>query len=239
MSAACGAAGCPPPPGCHRRGGPKEGDTPWRGVLPPAGQSVPGDPPPLPWGPLSCRGHPFPGDCPLRGPPHPAMLPPARGAPGQEHVRGSLLPPSCALKIGTSSRAHRRGRTQPLRGAPPGTGGEAGCGGGRSLPRRWPVGFSPRWGAARSWRRPTVTRWSACCATSPTSTPACSTATTTSAPAACGAAPATAAYAARSAGKGRALPVGTPGPGVGLSWCPQSCPCHLYARPIPADTPQW
>lgn len=70
-------------------------------------------------------------------------------------------------------------------------------------PTRWQVAFSPRWRAALSWRRPTATRWCACSATSPTSTPACSTATTTSAPAACEAVPAMAACAVHSAGKGQ------------------------------------
>lgn len=71
-----------------------------------------------------------------------------------------------------------------------------------SQPHRWQVAFSPHWGAARSWRRPTATRWCACSATSPTSTPACSTATTTSVPAACEAEPAMGACVAHSAGKG-------------------------------------
>lgn len=71
-----------------------------------------------------------------------------------------------------------------------------------SQPHRWQVAFSPPWGTARTWRRPTATRWCACSATSPTSTPACSTATTTSVPAACEAEPAMGACIAHSAGKG-------------------------------------
>lgn len=208
---------------------------------------------------LLYRGQPISGDVPalgdthqgdtlLWGPSDPVLQPPACDTRG----RGTLGAASCHaahdLKIVSSSRALGK-KIRPFCGSHSaltnwchmgslGTGLD-------SQPHRWQVAFSPHWGATRSWRKPTATRWCACSATSPTSTPVCSTATTTSVPAACEAVPATAACAAHSAGKGQPCP-GTPGWGhsTGLAAHHSTAPCIPKAAQVgvpllvPISTPQ-
>ncbi|XP_072210266.1 RING finger protein 207 isoform X2 [Excalfactoria chinensis] len=120
---------------------------------------------------------------------------PCRGRPARPHPEAAL---PAALPSPAARGAAPRGRRLKIAGP----GGSAPRRWGRRRGRgcRWRAASSPRWGAARSWSRAPGTRWFACCATAPSSSPACSIAITPSAPAACGAAPPPAACAAPSAG---------------------------------------